>query len=281
MVGRARRGCSYPLAILLVEAGHSADAGHCMRSRRPLLLQTGRSQTHAYRMRGALLFLPQIPAERNACMSGNGQSEKPLKWEPHELPNYDVTLGAGCATEIRRLSAASSQERLGFIIDPREVHKRLYAALTPNEHPEYAGTYRGTLGTTLEGRRSGVCREDDNSFQEFIAPEKVSYWLQTVASQAKKTFELPSGTSSGIVLSEIVKVFYTFGLIHPFLDGNGHIQRLIFAACVMERGPLQLSEAWTIHPRPYDIEIKLAFEAPTTAERLAAVREVLAAYVYG
>lgn len=212
-------------------------------------------------------------------MNGDSQSP-PLKWEPHELPNYNETLVEGCATEIERLAAAGSDGRLSFIIDPREAHKRLYAALTPEEHPEYAGTYRGTPGTKLEGRRSGVCRED-NSFQEFIAPDRVSDCLSKVEDQAKKIFNLPTRTGSSIILSEIVRLFYIFGLIHPFLDGNGHIQRLIFSACAMERGQLKLSDAWTIHPRPYDIEMKLAFEAPTVEARLAALRKVLAAYVSG
>jgi fido (protein-threonine AMPylation protein) len=203
-----------------------------------------------------------------------------MKWEPHELPNYNETLEKKCAAEIKRLAAAGSDGRLSFIIDTREAHKRLYAALTPEGHPEYAGTYRGTPGTKLEGRRSGVNREDD-SFQEFIAPDRVLDCLSKVADQAKKIFDLPAGADSSIVLSEIVRLFYIFGLIHPFLDGNGHIQRLIFSACVMERGPLKLSDAWTIHPRPYDIEIKLAFEAPTFEARLAALRKVLAAYVSG
>lgn len=213
-------------------------------------------------------------------MNGDSQSEQPLKWAPHELPNYDETLETGCATEIQRIAAANSHERLSFIIDPREAHKRLYSALTPEEHPEYAGTYRGTRGTTLEGRRSGVLRED-SSFQEFIAPDRVSACLTKVADQAKKIFDLPIGTNSRIVLPEIVRLFYIFGLIHPFLDGNGHIQRLIFSACVMERGALKLSESWTIHPRPYDMDIKLAFEAPTTMERLDALCKVLAKYVSG
>jgi len=100
-----------------------------------------------------------------------------------------------------------------------------------------------------------------------------------VADQARKIFAMPLSTNANIVLLEIVRLFYIFGLVHPFLDGNGHVQRLIFSACVMERGSLQLSEAWTIHPRPYGLEIKLAFEAPTTEARLAALYSVLAAYV--
>lgn len=212
-------------------------------------------------------------------MNDDSQPVQPLKWAPHELIIYDETLKTGSTTELQRLAAATPQERLGFIIDPREVHKRLYAALTPEDHPEYAGTYRGTSGTSLERRCIGVHREDDNKYQEFIAPDRVLHCLEAVANQAKKIFNLPPATSSSTVLVEIVRLFYIFGLTHPFLDGNGHIQRLIFSVCILERESLQLSEKWTIHPRPYDIEIKSAFEAPTTKERLTSLCQVLSAYV--
>lgn len=211
-------------------------------------------------------------------MNDYSRVDQPLKWLPHEQSTYDKVLEVTCSGELQRLARASSQERLGFICDSREVHHRLYSALAPAEHPEYAGTYRGTLGTTLEGRRSGVFRED-GFHQEFAAPEKVDQLMNMVADQATKIFTMPLSTNADIVLLEIVRLFYIFGLVHPFLDGNGHVQRLIFAASVMERGSLQLSEAWTIHPRPYDLEIKQAFEAPTTAERLVALYSVLAAYV--
>ncbi|MBA5636167.1 Fic family protein [Duganella sp. LX20W] len=211
-------------------------------------------------------------------MDGENQSEKPPEWMPHESPAYDEILRTSCATEMQRLAAASSEERLRFISDPREVHSRMYAGLAPEGYPEYAGTYRGTLGTTLEGRRSRAYREDGR-LQDFSEPDRVARWMGEVAKQATKIFDLPSGTNSHIVISEIVRLFYVFGLTHPFLDGNGHIQRLIFAACVMERTPLQLLETWTIHPRPYDIEIKLAFEKPTPDARHIALFKVLAAYI--
>lgn len=211
-------------------------------------------------------------------MNDQGRLDQPLKWLPHELPTYDEVLELKCGAELQRLVRAASQERLGFICDTREVHHRLYSALAPAEHPEYAGTYRGTPGTALEGRRSGVLRED-GFHQEFAAPERVEQLLNMVVDQAKKIFALRSSSNAKVVLPEIVRLFYIFGLVHPFLDGNGHVQRLIFAACVLEQSSLQLSEAWTIHPRPYDLEIKLAFEASTAEERLAALYIVLAAYV--
>lgn len=202
-----------------------------------------------------------------------------VKWDPHEMANYDEVLEAGCAAELQGLLEASSQERLEFITDPRTVHERLYAKLTPLQCPEYAGTYRGTNGTTLANRRSGVTRDDDGTFQEFVAPEGVASNLDRIAVQAGKVFSLSPGTDVATILREIAILFYIFGLVHPFLDGNGHVQRLIFAACVIERNEIELSEAWTIHPRPYDVEIKHAFEAATTAKRIISLIGVLKAYV--
>lgn len=202
----------------------------------------------------------------------------PASWKPHESPMYDQILNSECPAALRGIKALDSGARLAFIRDPRGMHAQLYTLLTPPAHPEYAGTYRGTPGTSLEGRRSGAVRED-GEHQEFLAPEKVAEWMETVGKQAQKIFCLPSGTRPEDVFSEITRLFYLFGLVHPFLDGNGHIQRLIFAACVFERDGLRLHDTWTIHPRPYDIEIKRAFEANTIEARLAEIRKVLRAYV--
>lgn len=67
-----------------------------------------------------------------------------LEWHPHEDPRYDSILGPACIAELVRLQNGDSADRLSFVADPREVHKRLYSELAPSSHPEYAGTYRGT-----------------------------------------------------------------------------------------------------------------------------------------
>jgi fido (protein-threonine AMPylation protein) len=212
-------------------------------------------------------------------MDANASTKSHLEWKPHELPNYDQALTTACATEFHRLRTAGSAERLKFITDPREVHERLYASLTPPTHPEYAGTYRGTVGTSLEHRHIAAPLETKPGVQQFANPDRVAHWMEQLEAQGQKIFDLPQATPSLTVLSEIVRLFYLFGMTHPFLDGNGHIQRLIFAACVIERNELQLHDTWTIHPRPYDIEIKLAFESPTFDERIAKLRTVLKDYV--
>ena len=73
--------------------------------------------------------------------------------------------------------------------------------------------------------------------------------------------------------------FAVFGFIHPFLDGNGHIQRLILAACVFERADIELLQSWTIHPRPYGEDVALAFEKPELKARLVELKRLLSSHV--
>ncbi len=46
------------------------------------------------------------------------------------------------------------------------------------------------------------------------------------------------------------EIFWMLGRVHPFLDGNGHIQRFVFAACLLELPNGKLSELWRVYPRP-------------------------------
>lgn len=230
--------------------------------------------------RGGYNFGPPIKRMMISCMNSGTLPTGALPWAPHDLSHYDADLTRSSEAELQRLATAGSANRLDFLMDPRAVHRRLYASLAPATHPEYAGTYRGTPGTTLEFRRSGVPLSDGVNSQIFAEPNRVAHYMESVGARAKTIFDLAPNTPAGTVLTEIARLFYVIGMTHPFLDGNGHIQRLAFAACVIERDVLRLSPDWTIHPRPYDVEMRDAFETPTsTAARIGAVREVLRAYV--
>jgi hypothetical protein len=58
-------------------------------------------------------------------MNDAGQSIQPSAWTPHDQPDYDQTLKAGCEIVINCRRNATSQDRLKFITDPRDIHKRL------------------------------------------------------------------------------------------------------------------------------------------------------------
>ncbi|TIQ21929.1 MAG: Fic family protein [Mesorhizobium sp.] len=87
-------------------------------------------------------------------------------------------------------------------------------------------------------------------------------------------------------LIALTYTFCWFGKIHPFLDGNGHVQRAIFAAMATDFG-YPLSARFAIHPRPYDRLLATALEIFTRAptgredEELGLVAEYLAFFLDG
>jgi Fic/DOC family len=80
--------------------------------------------------------------------------------------------------------------------------------------------------------------------------------------------------------------FCWFGKIHPFLDGNGHVQRAIFAAMATDFD-YPLSPRFVIHPRPFDrllaIDLEIFTRAPAGKENeeLGLVAEYLAFFLDG
>ena len=80
--------------------------------------------------------------------------------------------------------------------------------------------------------------------------------------------------------------FCRFGKIHPFIDGNGHVQRAVFAVMATEFG-FPLSPRFAIHPRPFDRLLAAALElfgrAPEDEEQedLGLVAEYLAFFLDG
>ena len=92
---------------------------------------------------------------------------------------------------------------------------------------------------------------------------------------------LPSGSFIGVSVT-----FCWFGKIHPFLDGNGHVQRAVFAVMATEFG-FPLSPRFVIHPRPFDRLLAAALEmfvrasADEEQEKLGLVAEYLAFFLDG
>lgn len=200
--------------------------------------------------------------------------KKPIEqWRPHEHPDYDHTLEEISNLELLSLKRSTPS----FLKDPRPTHKRLYSNLTPVDFSEYAGTFRGTLGTSLEFRQlSPPPLGEQKGVMEFVSPDKVGHYFSLLHPTIENIETNGSCGSPDVQFSLAAKLFYTFGLVHPFLDGNGHIQRLMFAASVFQGGSLALCPDWTIHPRAYDMEMAEAFNGD---DRSDAVARVLRAYV--
>jgi fido (protein-threonine AMPylation protein) len=192
------------------------------------------------------------------------------EWRPEDHPKYNQHLAA-ISDEIMLEIQSNPEARLALLRNPRYIHARLYGPLTPRGYEEYAGTYRGTIGTSLETRQvQAVSAIDQNRSRNFVAPEKVSTFVTQFCSLIEELAHVAMADKTIVKFNRAVRLFYVFGMVHPFLDGNGHVQRLIFAAAVLHQG-LVLKDSWSIHPRPYDVEIARAFEAPEPFKALQAI----------
>jgi hypothetical protein len=55
---------------------------------------------------------------------------------------------------------------------------------------------------------------------------------------------------AGALLADLARFMATFFAIHPHLDGNGHVGRIL-AVVLAERLALRADPGWTLHLRPY------------------------------
>ncbi|WP_232455703.1 Fic family protein [Sphingomonas sp. KC8] len=177
--------------------------------------------------------------------------------------------------------------RSSILTDPRDLHQALFAQFTPPGYPEYAGTYRGTAGTSLEGRRMGAPQILDlkKSFA-FEEPEKVIASLDFMLSEVRRELIPAQAATPYVQLLTLTHLFCWFGKIHPFLDGNGHVQRALFAAAATELA-IPLAPRFAIHPRPFDSLLAWPLEMFTRAvpeqreHFLAMVAEYLSSWLAG
>lgn len=207
-------------------------------------------------------------------------SDTPPKWDLEQHPNYNSHLKSASAREFTLLENISLEATTAFMRDTRVVHARLYSPLAPSEFIEYAGTYRGAAGTSLESKTAVsqlVTRPGE--LQTFTAPEKVGNQLIAIDGHIDTINKAHLCGSALERFNNAAKLFYIFGLAHPFLNGNGHIQRLLFAAAIPRSSNIELEKSWTIHPRPYGEEMAKAFEQNTTTKRMDAVARELRKYV--
>jgi fido (protein-threonine AMPylation protein) len=209
----------------------------------------------------------------------------PPRWQAHTSKDYDAKLGAQCAALSLEI-VANSARRQGIIADPRRLHAELFSQFTPSDHPEYAGTYRGTPGTALAERRmSAESQLEPGTEFEFVPPAEVAPRMTAMLANTSAMLAENSANDFGRLIA-LAFTFCWFGKIHPFLDGNGHVQRALFAAMATEFG-FPLSNRFAIHPRPYDRLLAMALETFTRSpngkenEEVGLVAEYLAFFLEG
>ena len=212
-------------------------------------------------------------------------TSSPPPWQAHNAADYDSTMTARCSSLLTEI-IADPERRQAILSDPCDLHRELFASFAPPNHGEYAGTYRGTLKTALTNRRISAVRQmEPGSEFEFCLPAEVLARVDRLLLQTRGCLGDASANDFGKLIA-LTYTFCWFGKIHPFLDGNGHVQRAIFAAMATEFG-YPLSARFVIHPRPYDRLLATALKIFTCApigkenEELGLVAEYLAFFLDG
>jgi fido (protein-threonine AMPylation protein) len=209
----------------------------------------------------------------------------PPMWQAHNSADYDATMTERCSDLLAKI-VSDQACRQAILSDPRDLHCELFASFAPQKHDEYAGSYRGTPGTSLADRRvSAESLLEAGGEYEFCQPSEVPAQMDRLLQQTRSLL----GDSTADDFGKLIALAYTFcwfGKIHPFLDGNGHVQRAIFASMATEFG-YALSARFAIHPRPYDRLLATALEIFSCApigkenEELGLVAEYLGFFLDG
>lgn len=158
-----------------------------------------------------------------------------------------------------RIQSSSLSEKQQFLLDTRQIHRELFKKYTASKGFDFAGVYRGTLGSRVEYWHSFVrVPSSDGHTRKInkIAPKYVR------GSMEKFNARLQGFLDKGIHrsnLPEIVDLFHHFLSIHPYADGNGRIARLL-TACVANNAGFSVAPSWVSNERPYDSDFADAYD---------------------
>lgn len=212
-------------------------------------------------------------------------AKAPPPWQAHDAANYDRDMANHCAALLDEI-VSDPVRRRNILADPRNLHRELFAPFAPPSHGDYAGAYRGTPGSALADRKmSSESQLNPSDEYEFCLPGEVSGRMDALLENTQSWLGEANTDDYGKLIA-LTYTFCWFGKIHPFLDGNGHVQRAIFAAMATEFG-YPLSARFAIHPRPFDRLLAIALEIFTRApagqenEELGLVAEYLAFFLDG
>jgi len=171
-------------------------------------------------------------------------------------------LPAAMADAAAGLASGPESARLAALCDSRDLHRTVFAPLLPESLRGLAGTWRGTPGTAAESvaravfvaRKAPGLRNRDMC----MPPDQVAGEMERLAARLTAIWDAapPPPDTAYAQLAEFTRDFFA---IHPFVDGNGHVYRLL-APVLAARLGLSARADWTPHPRPYDHVMSLCLQ---------------------
>jgi len=175
----------------------------------------------------------------------------PPVWDVQSNPLSRAALLDATRRTLEALLAASKADQRAFLCDSRAVHRGLFLPFAPGGYEVYAGNYRGLPDSPLEKRRTAVFFRNVEGLKErdpAAPPHLVAERMAALAAFTAETLDYDYDPRS--YFPRCAKIFADFCKIHPYLDGNGHIVRMMLVLLAKRRG-LGVRPGWTVHPRPY------------------------------
>ena len=155
---------------------------------------------------------------------------------------------------------SSRADTLGFITDTKRLHRQLFSDLTPDEYDYYAGNYRGSDFLCLKHRPVAIQGDPSVGYPpECVAQamRRLEEYLRLGIAGLDESFTLPNAklsrqTKLHFLVVFVSRMFVQFLTIHPYVNGNGHIARLMVWAVLGRYG--YWPKRWPIEPRTDDPE---------------------------
>ncbi len=181
-------------------------------------------------------------------------------------PAARESVAARSAAAKNDLAAMDPQRLRESVADTRPLHHALFDGLAPVIWPDAAGSYRGTPGTSIAtapravflARRVPGLRGRDLCLPAGDVPgamQDLSHRLGRLWDD-RPGHDTPFRDAAYAALSDATARFF---VIHPYMDGNGHIWRLVLPVLANRLGLVARAD-WTVDRRPYGPEFSLALQ---------------------
>jgi len=155
---------------------------------------------------------------------------------------------------------SSKGDTLGFVSDTRRLHRQLFSELAPNGYNYYSGNYRGSDFRCLKYQPVGIQGDPRVGYPAEdvgAAMRQLEKCLRSGILGLDESFALPKAklsrqTKLYYLVVFVSRMFVQFLTIHPYVNGNGHIARLMVWAVLGRYG--YWPNRWPIEPRTGDPE---------------------------
>lgn len=186
---------------------------------------------------------------------------------PADCPRWDYGQHAHASQLIQAavrkilVQVGSAKGRApALATDTRPFHRQVFLKLAPPGYEYYAGNYRGSDFRCLKCVRVGVVGDLRVGYSPADVSRGVSRFnvnLRAGIAGLDEAFALPNAKLSPqaklmYLVTFVSRAFIDFLTIHPYIDGNGHIARLIVWALLTRYD--YWPNRWPIEPRTQDPE---------------------------